>query len=395
MAYKLRPRFKSSGSIYADKYCQLSNDPPENGEIHELTLCNIQQYRCRREEDAEELLISYQYELFISQDAVDHNLVRQYLEEAMLEQLASRTGTIECNEVGRVLGVSRAPIDVVDSRFNNCVTPPMEGAVCVPMLGGSTISLLPSGNLTANNDNGLHSALMNFIRSEMENDVYVRPGSIEKVVFVNRTVSVTDVQGADIQAKPSALAVGEKAGIATGATLFFLLLLVVGALVAKPNRRQARILEEPDDDEFTLGDGSLAMKDSLALKPREVVSAQTPPRKEVLKDAVVMKTPETPESDISFEETPKEKQVQSGGSPTSIMANADADRHSASVMAFAVSKSESAEEVSTPKYRVVPSPSDVDAQIAFEISPLLPISDLLAPTFSEDTVSDIDQGCCM
>lgn len=403
MAYKLRPRFQSSSTIYADKGCQLSNDPPEDGETQELSLCHIRQYQCKSaEEDVDELLIAYQYELFLKKDAVDQDLAKEYLEEAMLEQLAIRTGTFECGETDRgifsnVLGVNRAPNDTVDSRFDSCVTPPMEGTVCVPMLGGSTV-FLPSSNRTVHSDDRLVASMVDFIRIEMENDVYVQIGSIEKVVFVNRSVSVNDMlDGDNMSTKPraSGLESGTKVGVATGAALFFLLLLLLLLLSAKRNQRQARVLEEPDDDEFT-GNGSLAKKDSLALKPRYADIAQTPPRKIVSKDAVQTTTPETPESDISFDESPTEKLVQSSASPTSIMARADSNRRSDSIMTFAARESEAAEKSSTPKQRVASSTSDVEAPEA-SVSPVVRITGLLAPAFSEDsdTVSDFDQGCCM
>jgi hypothetical protein len=400
MAHRLRPRYQAvSSNIFADNDCQLSNDPPADGEAQELSLCDIQQYRCQAEDDdVDELLVPYQYELFLKEDVLNQDLVREYLEEAMLQRLASRTGTMDCGIIDRgvfsnVLGVNRAPNDTFDSRFDGCLTPPMEGTVCVSMLGGSTL-FVPSTKRSESDDKALVAAAVKFIRSEMENDIYIRSGSIEKVVFVNRTVAVDDILDSDMTTpRESGLEAGGKAGVAIGTMLFLLLLLLL--LLAKRNPRHARVLEEPDEEEFTYGDGSLARKDSLALKARQVSVAQTPPRKIISKDATVT-TPETPESDISFEESPKSHQRQPRASPSSIMARARSERRHDANMSFAASKSVAAEASSAS--RKFSAPSYVES-VANVNSRVVPVAGSIAPAASEDsdtaaTAADFGQGCC-
>ncbi|GAX25241.1 hypothetical protein FisN_5Lh323 [Fistulifera solaris] len=403
MAHRLRQRYQAlSPNIFTDIDCQLSNDPPVDGEAQELSLCNIQQYRCQVDvDDVDELLVQYQYEIFLNEDAVNQDLVREYLEEAMLQRLASRTGTMECDIIDRgifsnVLGVNRAPNDIFDSRFDGCMTPPMEGTICVSMLGGSTF-FVPSTNRSESDDNALVAAAVEFIRSEMENDVYIRSGSIEKVVFVNRTVAVNDVLAGDTTIpRESGLEAGGKAGVALGTTLFLLLVLLLLFLLTKRNRKQARVLEEPDEEEFTYGDGSLAKKDSLALKARQMGVAQTPPRKIISKGAAVT-TPETPESDISFDESPK-NQKQPRASPSSIMAQPRSERRSQANMSFAASKSAAAEAFCAP--RELSAPSYIESSPVANVKSLvMPVAGSIAPAASEDsdtaaTAADFGQGCC-
>jgi hypothetical protein len=402
MAHRLRPRFQAlSSNIFTDYDCQLSNDPPVDGEAQELSLCNIQQYRCQAEgDDVDELLVPFQYEIFLKEDAVNQDLAREYLEGAMLQRLASRTGTTECDIIDQgifsnVLGVNRAPNDTFDSRFDGCMTPPMEGTVCVSMLGGSTL-FVPSTNRSESDDNALVAAAVEFIRSEMENDIYIRSGSIEKVVFVNRTVAVNDVLDGDMSApRESGLEAGGKAGVAIGTTLFLFLLLLLFLLLAKRNRRQARVLEEPDEEEFTYGVGSLAKKDSLALKARQVGAAQTPPRKIVSKEAAVT-TPETPESDISFDESPRYG-GQPRASPSSIMARARSARRSQANVSFAVSKAAAAEAFSAPREF---SARSYESSPVANVSRAVPVAGSIAPAASEDsdtaaTAANFGQGCCV
>jgi hypothetical protein len=290
--------------LYVDKFCQVSNDPPEDGEIPDLKLCNFREFRCESDtasnyntgESNNVIIVPYQFELYYNPEANFEQLV-QFFEEASLEHLASVTGTRSCSALARrhrrytrrqlqdftadqltvITGVGREPDDVLDERFTDCVGQVSDeiaiSTTCAPMLGGFSLFLVPDQEFTEDDEMALKDAVRSVLRTGMESDLYTAPGNIEKVVYVeNREPILSDAKDVEVEGNgggASSKAIGLMAG-AGG-----LLVLILIAVLAMFRRRQKEVAAmTPDDaklDEAESLDGSLAEQDSLALAPQELM----------------------------------------------------------------------------------------------------------------------------
>jgi hypothetical protein len=313
---------KDVDTIYVVSDCQLSNDPPSDGEeILPLHLCNIREYNCLGEgtvQETNDLVISYDYEVLYNQNA-DFDQVRAYLEEAMLDHVARATNTVGCsasftrrslqNDLG-VVGVNLDPPDVPDDRFDSCLT----DGECRSMIGGMTVLLTPDVG-----EKEIRQTVLDLVRFGMDEDMYTVPGTIDRVVFIeNRTIQ-EKVGGADLLIDDvdnygtgdegggsSAMALGVAGG------LIGLLILVLAALSV--SRRRKKTVEVVADD-LSL-DCSLAHRDSLALKPQydapEEEFVPPPPSRTSNNTVVVGRSDENvqPDSNITPDASKKSKETQ-------------------------------------------------------------------------------------
>ena len=290
--------------IYVDKFCQVSNDPPEDGEIPDLKLCNFREFRCESDasstyndgESNNAIIIPYQYEIYYNPEADFEQLVR-FFEETSLEHLASVTGVRSCSALGRrdrrytrrqlqdftadqlavINGVGREPDDVYDERFTDCIGQ-VSGEIastttCAPMLGGFSLFLSPVQELTEEDEMALKEAVRGVLRTGMETDLYLAPGNIEKVVFVeSREPTVSNAKSGEVEGNgggASSRAIGLMAG--AGGLLMLILIFVV-AMFRKKQKDVNTSRDIANLDEAESLDGSLADQDSLALAPQELMA---------------------------------------------------------------------------------------------------------------------------
>lgn len=352
----LRRSHRQLDTLYVDSNCQLSNDPP-SGDTPPLHLCNIRSYQCSPRIDGEttstavtkEVVVPYQYDILYAAGS-DFDLVRSYLEEAMLDHLASATGVIRCaasssrrqrqrrtllSDNVSVMGVNLYPLDIADDRFASCSALSLlllddsnnknnnnsdNNAECRSMVGGMTVVMRADETAEAPEEE-VHELVMNAVRTGMQEDIYVVPGSIEKVVFVqNRTavatgetengngsVDVIDTPGETIGSGVNNGEPGNDAGAGDGGTVtdletdrsigdptassgsegvsamalgmaggaLALLILFMAAFTARRRRSKGaaeQVLVEQEDN-LSLDDGSMANLDSLALKAQRVLQA--------------------------------------------------------------------------------------------------------------------------
>jgi len=214
--------------------CQISNDPLAEDELPPLNYCNETAYLCAppREEEDEEIFhlsyeISYDYEIYYNPESSLGNIL-PFIEESNLEHLASAMGLTNCKAVleggrrrkrllqkGRRLdsfsdeqidsleGISLLPRDTPDDSVQACTssipTKDAEAAGggeedeeeemdCVPVKGAVTVfttvteEVMESfSGLFPQDEASLRQAVLNEIKSGMEDDLYVAPGHISKV----------------------------------------------------------------------------------------------------------------------------------------------------------------------------------------------------------------------
>ena len=109
-------------SVYASDGCQISNDPPVGISVTLMNLCNVTKFLCVTKDSETETLtrvdVAYDYEVYYN-PAADIDRVLPYLEEVVLEHLATAMGVDDCSRKGRrdlqegVAGISLEPRDVI------------------------------------------------------------------------------------------------------------------------------------------------------------------------------------------------------------------------------------------------------------------------------------------
>jgi hypothetical protein len=311
---------------YLTAACEVSNDPPDEGEIVDLTVCNITRYRCSPSSSyiptVVDVPISYDYQITYIPDA-DFTRVLPFVEESILESLAAAMNLKRCPgtnrrnlrrslqddfttaQQGRFIGVSLLPRDFRDQRFESCL-PEEDGAEfpdseCQPVRGGMTVSLaLPEEeqDLLEEDKDALRLAVLNFVERNMGEDTYAVPGNIDRLTFVGTRQVIVDggmVEGGIVEGEQKTKDDGGLSGAGRGllsAAVPLLFIMLVLTLVLRKRRRKdgdcsngqeelmpgIMVLPEDDDEQnwisrsssgagkMKLSPASLAFADSLALE---------------------------------------------------------------------------------------------------------------------------------
>jgi hypothetical protein len=323
------------GRGYLTAACEISNDPPDEGEILDLTVCNITMFRCSPLTSymptVVEIPIPYDYQITYLPEA-DFARVLPFVEESILESLATAMNLKQCpgtgtnrrnlrrslqddfttTQQGRFIGVSLLPRDYRDQRFASCL-PEEDGAEftdseCQPIRGSLTVSLaLPEEELVLleEDEEALRLAVLNFVERNMGEDTYAVPGKIDRLTYV----------GARQVIAGGGLVVGEQnikdtnnggglsgagRGLLSAAVPLFFIMLVLSLVLRKRKRKDGDysnqqkelmpgILAMPEEDEdeqnyisrsssasgkVPLSPKSLAFADSLALESQVVTEDQ-------------------------------------------------------------------------------------------------------------------------
>jgi hypothetical protein len=310
---------------YLTAACGVSNDPPDEGEIVDLTVCNITRYRCSPLTSyiptVVDILISYDYQITSNPDA-DFTRVMPFVDESILESLAVALNLKRCPGTNRrnlrrslqdefattsstFVGVSLMPHDFRDERFESCL-PQADDAEfadseCQPIRGGMTVSLALSEEeqegLAVEDEETIRLAVLAFIARNMVAGTYAVPGNIDRLTYVGtrqQAVAGGGIVVAEQNIKDDddddGLSSAGKSLLSTALPLFFIILLL--GLVFRKRRRKdggddrpaelmPGIVALPEEDEQNwhsrratasgkrkLSPGSLAFTDSLALEPQ-------------------------------------------------------------------------------------------------------------------------------
>jgi hypothetical protein len=310
---------------YLTAACEISNDPPDEGEIVDLTVCNITRYRCSPSTSyiptVVDVPISYDYQVTYLPDA-DFTRVLPFVEESILESLAAAMNLKLCpgtnrrnmlrslqddfttTQQGRFIGVSLLPRDFRDQRFESCL-PEEDGAEfpdseCQPVRGGMTVSLaLPEEeqDLPEEDEDALRLAVLNFVERNMGEDTYAVPGNIDRLTYVGaRQVIVGGgiVEGEQRTKDDGGLS-GAGRGLLSAAVPLLFIMLVLSLVLRKRRRKDddysngqeelmpgIMVLPEDDDEQnwisrsssgtgkLKLSSTSLAFADSLALESQVI-----------------------------------------------------------------------------------------------------------------------------
>jgi hypothetical protein len=310
---------------YLTAACGVSNDPPDEGEIVDLTVCNITRYRCSPLTSyiptVVDILISYDYQITSNPDA-DFTRVMPFVDESILESLAVALNLKRCPGTNRrnlrrslqdefattsstFVGVSLMPHDFRDERFESCL-PQADDAEfadseCQPIRGGMTVSLAlteeEQEGLAVEDEETIRLAVLAFIARNMVAGTYAVPGNIDRLTYVGtrqQAVAGGGIVVAEQNIKDDddddGLSSAGKSLLSTALPLFFIILLL--GLVFRKRRRKdggddrpaelmPGIVALPEEDEQNwhsrratasgkrkLSPGSLAFTDSLALEPQ-------------------------------------------------------------------------------------------------------------------------------
>jgi len=94
-----------NGAYYDESNCQVSNDPPGTGDTAKLNICNTKEYLCigngsnstaaDGDDSPEGIVVPYEYEILYNTATPSTEIVG-YLEEAMLEHIATAMGVRHC-----------------------------------------------------------------------------------------------------------------------------------------------------------------------------------------------------------------------------------------------------------------------------------------------------------
>jgi hypothetical protein len=297
--------------FYEQSDCQVSNDPPVlDGQPASLNTCNITHYLCTsggsNESGADQgygtatVEVPYEYELLYNLKADLTGQVLPYLEETMLEHIATALRITQCvqlrrrrraqslaDDQGRLAGVSLEPRDKLSEKYTSCTANVAveEGDTCLPIQGGLTVIVqLTEEESTAQpalsdgEQQKIRDTVTNYLKDAMDNDIFVVPTSIDKVVFVGSsstnetTIAQVSAQGVESWSK---LHIGLIAG--GGALLLLIALLLLSCCCGSCRRRRHKKqrndrevvidpVEETYDEDIEVGDCCLANHDSLALR---------------------------------------------------------------------------------------------------------------------------------
>lgn len=149
---------------------------------------------------------------------------------------------------------------------------------CMSILGGMTFWLTPEGDPVY-----LTSMVLDYVREGMEDDRFIYPGNIEKVIFVGNTHPITKIIPEDIDNIEGSTGIseaeilddqvfrGHSHGRVSAVTIAFSsLALMVILLAASMLATKRKRLDSKEADEASLSTFSLASRDSLALKPQHM-----------------------------------------------------------------------------------------------------------------------------
>lgn len=283
--------------------CQVSNDPPLDGEVPELMICNITAYKCNAAGASAMVNVNFDYEIHSNPNSSMEKIL-PYLEETMLEHLAADMGVSTCEASRRdrrrldyftveqldlITGVSLLAVDQVDTRYGNCVTESSgDSSECTPIQGAVTVFTRHRASDVI--DAAIAQAVKDTIKFGMGEDLYVAEGNIDKVAFVGDRAQLESEQSVPPSAQtttdkePSASQKGMSSttiGLVAG-VMSLVVLIVLALLFIFCRRRRSRESLNDDDNEpghvkqvwegpespEILSQGSLADRDSLALRPQ-------------------------------------------------------------------------------------------------------------------------------
>ena len=303
--------------------CAISNDPAEPILPGDFYVCGVFAYRCPVNEASDvvvPLLVNYDYDIYHeSSDEDSGNTFDEtvsFVEERILEGLATAMQVNNCAMIGKgrrrkllsfsdqdlqlFKGISSSPKDVKDDRYEGCFSDvELEGAECTQMKGSLQLEVLlteeetAAGKTTISEElaTSLRAVVYDYLETTMINDAYVSPGHIRKTVFVGDRLELQPINPStspENQAKSSSKSrLGAILGGVGGA---FVLSVVMFFFVMSRRRKEPQsekrsptvipVDVENDDDIYhqrkrsakgtpSVGPGSLAFADSLALKPQK------------------------------------------------------------------------------------------------------------------------------
>jgi hypothetical protein len=306
---------------YLTAACEISNDPPDQGEIVDLTVCNITRYRCRPLTSfiatVVEVPVSYDYQITYLPEA-DFTRVLPFVEESILESLAAAMNLKRCpgtdrrnlrrslqddfttNQQGQFIGVSLLPRDSRDERFESCL-PEEDGAEfpdseCQPIRGGLTVSLaLPEEELVLSEEDeeALRLAVLNFVERNMGEDTYAVPGNIDRLTYIGARQVIADDGGLVVgepeqNTKNGGGLSGAGRGLLSAAVPLFFIMLVLSLVLRKRKRKDGDysnrqeelmpgilVLPEEDEDEQNWISRSSSASGKVPLSPRSLAYADS------------------------------------------------------------------------------------------------------------------------
>jgi len=343
--------------------CLISNDPQAN-DFPELPICNVDSYLCATK-NIFAFDITYQYEVHYNPLNPEPRILR-FIDETVLEHLATKIGVVGCvgtsdgvgpgggrsrgrwlggfseEQKDRVKGISLFPEDKPNG--SSC-TQPLEGdtaddSVCVPVSGSMKISTQLTqeevdayGELSSEEKEGLRASVLDAVKTGMDEDLFLFPGNIYKVNFIEQETNSTDngngptddgndpgtnVGGSKSPEDPKTAGDAGSPPVsplvaALVSVAIFLLILLLVILFCLRRRRQNRksnegtlnktaegSSEDEEDPEGGLPGGSLANRDSLALKPQFLPSDDEAPNVED-GESMIVRGPLTPQRALGVE----------------------------------------------------------------------------------------------
>jgi hypothetical protein len=280
----------------------LSNDPPASNALANIAICDVTEYMCSASTTM--LQVRFKYEVQYNPVSKIQQHVLPYLEEALLEHISTHMGVHDCSasyggghrrlsfteeQKAHIAGLSLLPRDVAVNNKDCTVTVDTvtDDTLCSPVDGSLTVY---TNEKLSEVDNGvLGQALLNEIQYAMDEDFFVVPGIIDKIVFVeNKTypgVSDRDQSSGGM----STLAVGLVSGLGV---LGLLILGILLFFVCRRRRKRAKIddkQQQSNSAKAVVWEGpgdSLAVRDSLAL--------QAYPSDDTSIDTVISLSPDRP-----------------------------------------------------------------------------------------------------
>jgi hypothetical protein len=298
--------------------CRISNDPGRQENLSSQ-LCNITDYRCSDLNGLETIQVLFDYDILHNRYS-DIGDILPYLEEFMLDYLASGLGVGDCSTDGplsrRILkkegggslmqfaGVGLQPKDRLSvarcfGEYNdgNIVCSPVEGGVTV-YLASTNIQRLSRVSTLDSRHEQLQETIIDYLKVGMNNDAFVVKNIVDRVVFVgNRTLlaqsldraivvnGVGPPHQAVVPVKPK-MPNTYKGLISAGAIVCAIFISLVFFLKKRKDTTIQRLESEDSNDfhvvaiqgysvrEASEGYGlhpkSLAVADSLASQPRQM-----------------------------------------------------------------------------------------------------------------------------
>lgn len=275
--------------------CQVSNDEPDEFGVLPLQSCDIAEFSCPATNNNNEatpttLEVTFAYELHYTPGSDLEGVLLPYLQENMISYAAEAMGLSDCDaettvasrgngrslsiESIRFIGISRNPLDQVDSSVQICNQGRPVGGLtlseCAPIQGGVTVTLPDaSGSLTEAQLQDVETSVRGFLKDGMDRDVFLARGHIQKLVFAEErsgAITVVDTPIPVTRAAPS-----PDSGLSStwsgliGGIVALLVLIALAWLFLYRRKKQSNGQRSKEVSEDQAG---LAAVDSLALAPQ-------------------------------------------------------------------------------------------------------------------------------